>query len=210
MSKVQLQGNASGTGVFTIASPNSNTDRTLTLPDNTGTILTSASTITPSDGSVTQAKLATGVAGTGPLFLAYPGSNTTVTSSTDVVIANNIESYDTAGCFNNTGSTVGGIPPYAFLPNVAGFYLITSTINTELAASPTRYINSIRLNGGLAYRVLDTTVAFAPMVSTGSILFYLNGTTDYVQQIIYLASSTPTYSAGNTTARFSGQLVRAA
>jgi len=44
MSKVQLQGNASGTGVFTIASPNSNTDRTLTLPDNTGTILTSAST----------------------------------------------------------------------------------------------------------------------------------------------------------------------
>jgi hypothetical protein len=44
MSKVQLQGNVSGTGVFTIASPNSNTDRTLTLPDNTGTILTSATT----------------------------------------------------------------------------------------------------------------------------------------------------------------------
>ncbi len=40
MSKVQLQGNVSGTGVFTIASPNSNTDRTLTLPDNTGTLLT--------------------------------------------------------------------------------------------------------------------------------------------------------------------------
>lgn len=40
MSKVQLQGNVSGTGVFTIASPNSNTDRTLTLPDNSGTILT--------------------------------------------------------------------------------------------------------------------------------------------------------------------------
>lgn len=43
MSKVSLAGNASGTGIFTIASPNSNTDRTLTLPDNTGTILTSAS-----------------------------------------------------------------------------------------------------------------------------------------------------------------------
>ena len=40
MSKVQLQGNVSGTGVFTIASPNSNTDRTLTLPDNSGTVLT--------------------------------------------------------------------------------------------------------------------------------------------------------------------------
>jgi hypothetical protein len=38
MSKVSLSGNASGTGTFTIASPNSNTDRTLTLPDATGTL----------------------------------------------------------------------------------------------------------------------------------------------------------------------------
>jgi hypothetical protein len=57
MSKVQLQGNASGTGIFTIASPNSNTDRTLTLPDNTGTLLTSGSAIQKSQlpaGSILQ------------------------------------------------------------------------------------------------------------------------------------------------------------
>jgi hypothetical protein len=42
MSKVAIQGNASGTGTFTIAAPNSNTDRTLTLPDEAGTVLTSA------------------------------------------------------------------------------------------------------------------------------------------------------------------------
>jgi hypothetical protein len=54
MSKVQLSGNASGTGIFTIASPNSNTDRTLTLPDNTGTILTSATTTGFPAGSVLQ------------------------------------------------------------------------------------------------------------------------------------------------------------
>ena len=40
MSKVALSGNASGTGTFTIASPNSNTDRTLNLPDSSGTIAT--------------------------------------------------------------------------------------------------------------------------------------------------------------------------
>jgi hypothetical protein len=40
MSKVAIQGNASGTGTFTIAAPNSNTDRTLTLPDGAGTIAT--------------------------------------------------------------------------------------------------------------------------------------------------------------------------
>ena len=39
MSKIALTPNASGTGTFTIASPNSNTDRTLTLPDAAGTVL---------------------------------------------------------------------------------------------------------------------------------------------------------------------------
>jgi hypothetical protein len=38
MSKIALSGNASGTGTFTIASPGTNTDRTLTLPDATGTV----------------------------------------------------------------------------------------------------------------------------------------------------------------------------
>jgi hypothetical protein len=38
MSKVAITGNASGTGVFTVASPNSNVDRVLTLPDETGTV----------------------------------------------------------------------------------------------------------------------------------------------------------------------------
>jgi hypothetical protein len=38
MSKVAIQGNASGTGTLTIAAPNTNTDRTLTLPDSAGTV----------------------------------------------------------------------------------------------------------------------------------------------------------------------------
>jgi hypothetical protein len=39
MSIVKIQGNASGTGTLTIAAPNTNSDRTLTLPDQTGTLL---------------------------------------------------------------------------------------------------------------------------------------------------------------------------
>jgi len=42
MSRVVIQGDSSGTGDFTIAAPNSNTDRTLTLPDEAGTVLTTA------------------------------------------------------------------------------------------------------------------------------------------------------------------------
>lgn len=45
MSKVAITGNPSGTGTLTIAAPDTNTDRTLTLPNNSGTVLTSASDI---------------------------------------------------------------------------------------------------------------------------------------------------------------------
>ena len=59
MSKVAITGNASGTGTFTLAAPNSNSDRTLTLPDNTGTILTNATTAGFPAGSVLQVVQAT-------------------------------------------------------------------------------------------------------------------------------------------------------
>tara|TARA_R110001599_G_scaffold317850_1_gene527214 strand:+ start:338 stop:1579 length:1242 start_codon:yes stop_codon:yes gene_type:complete len=46
MSKIALSPDDSGTGTFTLASPNSNTNRTLTLPDSAGELLT-----TTGDGS---------------------------------------------------------------------------------------------------------------------------------------------------------------
>ncbi len=42
MSLVNISGNASGTGTLTIAAPNTNTDYTLTLPTQTGTLITTA------------------------------------------------------------------------------------------------------------------------------------------------------------------------
>ena len=71
MSKVAIKGNASGTGTFTIEAPNSNTDRTLVLPDEAGTVLTSASSIPTSQ-----------ITGTlGGLTLIDSGSLAGVTSS---------------------------------------------------------------------------------------------------------------------------------
>ena len=46
MSKIKFTGDSGGTGVFTIASPDSDTNRTITLPDDAGTIVTSAQTTT--------------------------------------------------------------------------------------------------------------------------------------------------------------------
>ena len=52
MAKVKIQGHASGTGVLTITAPNTSSDRTITLPDATGTLATTADTFDP-DGAVT-------------------------------------------------------------------------------------------------------------------------------------------------------------
>ena len=41
MSKVKIQGHASGTGILTVTAPNTSSDRTITLPDATGTLLNS-------------------------------------------------------------------------------------------------------------------------------------------------------------------------
>ena len=44
MAKVKIQGHASGTGVLTVTAPNTSTDRTITLPDDTGTLISSTHT----------------------------------------------------------------------------------------------------------------------------------------------------------------------
>lgn len=57
MSKIALSPNASGTALFTIASPATNTDRTLTLPDEAGTLMSTGTSLAASQlpsGSVIQ------------------------------------------------------------------------------------------------------------------------------------------------------------
>jgi len=62
MSKVAITGNASGTGTFTIAAPNSNTDRTLNLPDSAGTLLHDSSSLAAANltGTIDKARLPAG------------------------------------------------------------------------------------------------------------------------------------------------------
>jgi len=64
MSKVTIQGAATGTGVFTLASPATNTDRTLVLPDEAGTMALQ------------------GGAGVGKVLQVVSTTSTTVTSTT--------------------------------------------------------------------------------------------------------------------------------
>jgi hypothetical protein len=102
MSKVAIEGNALGSGTLTIAAPNTNSNFTLSLPDNTGTIITTGSTF----------------AGTGPAFSAYPSSPQSISNNTYTKILFQTEEFDTN---NNFASST-------FTPTVAGYYQVNLSI----------------------------------------------------------------------------------
>jgi hypothetical protein len=188
MSKVQLQGNVSGTGVFTIASPNSNTDRTLTLPDNTGTILTSASSVTQNSG---------------PAFSGKSNVIQTISSGSFTQVAFQLEEFDTNNNFSSN----------TFTPNVAGYYQFTFNVIGRGAVTLSRFIVSVYKNGATTGRQWDCDVdSGAAWFVNGSRLLYCNGTTDAITLYVYMEGS-GTLSIGSTddnTNYFSGVLVRAA
>jgi hypothetical protein len=183
LSKVAITGNASGSGTFTLAAPNSNSDRTLTLPDNTGTIITTASTF----------------AGTGPAFSAYQSSAQTLTSNVMTKIQVQTEEFDTASCFDN-------VTDYRFTPNVAGYYQVSA------ALSPNNSLTGVRMEiykNGSSFKRLTSTGAEPVGASNGSVLIYLNGTTDYVEFYGAFSSGQPAVAnAGGTY--FQAAMVRAA
>jgi hypothetical protein len=148
------------------------------------------------------------VATNAPAFSAYPSAQQTISSSTTTVVTCDTEEFDTASCFNNTGSTVGGIPAYSFMPNVAGYYMFSTTVSNEVSVSSTRFIILVRKNG-VGNRVFDYQ-NIGTFNAPGTILYYLNGTTDYVDLAVYIAASTPKINAPFAQTRFQGFLVRAA
>ncbi len=76
MSLIAMQGGATGTGTVTLLAPVTNTNRTLTLPDATGTVLSSATTTGFPAGAVLQ------------VVSAFTTTNTSTTSSSYVAVTN--------------------------------------------------------------------------------------------------------------------------
>jgi len=82
MSKVKIQGHASGTGVLTVTAPNTSTDRTITLPDTTGTLLDENSSVPAANltGTIADARFpATLPAASAANLTAIPAANITGT-----------------------------------------------------------------------------------------------------------------------------------
>ena len=189
MSKVALSGNASGTGTFTIASPNSNTDQTLTLPDNTGTILTTATA---------------GVPVNGPAFSAFRNtSDQSISATTWTKVAFNAEEFDTNSNYDNATN-------YRFTPTVAGYYSITWMVYLTTGTVANTF-TSLYKNGSIFKygTTLPSGAGYFTFVIGGAVLVYMNGSTDYVE--VYANSGqNATIASGNNLTYFQGAMVRSA
>lgn len=111
MSGVKLEGNALGTGVFTIKSPNSNTDRTFNLPDAAGTLaltsdlpyaLTSGTAVTASGTSVDFTSIPSWVK---RITVMFAGVSTNGSSNLQVQIGSG--SVETTGYLGSCGLVYG-------------------------------------------------------------------------------------------------------
>lgn len=157
---------SSGTGSIELVAPVTNLNLTATLPAATGTVM---------------------VSGNMPAFSAYPNATTTIGSGSSVKINFQVEEFDTASCFNNTASTVGSIPAYSFLPNVAGYY----QVNGAMAISGVTAGECLLFKNGSIFKAGNYNgVVGTNSVMVLSALVYLNGTTDYIALYGYVDAGT--------------------
>lgn len=170
MSQVKVQGDPSGTGIFTIASPNSNSNYTLTLPQTTGTLLA------PTGGTLPVANGGTGATSQTAYAVICGG-----TTSTDPY--QSVASVGTAGQVL-TSNGAGALP--TFQAAGGGFAAGTRLIFAQDAAptgwtkDTTNYNNhALRVVTGTAGTTggsVDFTTAFASQTPSGSVSVSVSGT----------------------------------
>jgi hypothetical protein len=110
MSRIALEGNVSGTGVFTLASPDGNTNRTLTLPDEAGTVLTSASSL------ATQTAAALNATGSAPIYACRAWVNFNGTGAVAIRASGNVSSITDNGTGNYYVNLANSMPDTRPLP----------------------------------------------------------------------------------------------
>jgi hypothetical protein len=99
MSKIALSGNANGSGTFTIASPNSNSDRILNLPDSAGTLATAESTLAQFNAS-----------GSAPVYACRAWVNFNGTGTVAIRASGNVSSITDNGTGDYTVNFTTAMP----------------------------------------------------------------------------------------------------
>jgi hypothetical protein len=151
MSSIALSGNASGAGVFTIASPNSASSYTATLPTATTTLVGTDATQTLTNKTLTtpnidSAQIAT-VSGTAPLYMCRAWVNFNGIGTVAIRASGNVSSI--------TDNGVGYYTVNFTTAMVDENYSVAGT-----AQRPTANADNIMIvNGSTTYNQLTTTAA---------------------------------------------------
>ena len=198
MSSVAITGGATGSGVITLLAPITNTDSTITLPDETGTAVTTGSTAV-----VSQAMLATNVASNGPAFLATQTSGQSISNSTFTKLQFNTEIFDTN---NNYDSSTN----YRFTATIAGYYQINA--NFAFNGNSSGFVQAqIYKNGAVIIDGSGTsnnTTIGGKGNAAGVVYLAVN---DYIEYFVWQSSGGAlTLQSGAGANTFSGAMVRAA
>ena len=195
MADIVLTGNTSG--AITVAAPAVAGTNTLTLPANTGNIVT-----TGDSSTITQGMIASGVAGTGPSFSARMTSSQTVPSTTFTKILFNVENWDTDTNYDTTLSR--------FTPTVAGYYQFNGS--AFASSSSGRVFTLLFKNGAVAkYGSNLATTVNGGICTAVNAQLEANGSSDYFECMFYQESgSAQTINADSTLTWFDGFLARAA
>ena len=182
MSQVKITGNASGTGVLTIAAPNTNTDRSITIPDKAGAIAVGAGTIVQVVSSIktdTVSTTSTSFADVSDLSVAITPSST----------SNKVLVLVTLGANGNTTSSVlfnlvrgstnlaqpdsGNHPSTINLFNTGTTDVDNAAINfldSPSTTSSTTYKIQMRVDGGTGYLNRHTSNTNYNSVSTITVM----------------------------------------
>jgi hypothetical protein len=213
MSSVIIAGDTSGS--VTLSAPAVSGTTTLTLPATTDTLVGKTTTDTLTNKTLTSPTI-TGatitVASTAaPAFSAYRQSTQSVTSNVFTKIALNTENFDTNNNFDSTTN-------YRFTPTVAGYYQFNALLSLTGTVTTQQFTGVISKNGSTSLqRHFDlnpsaTLSANAIINITASELYYMNGSTDYVELYVYyyLGTSTISGSNGYQITSLSGSMVRSA
>lgn len=154
MSKIALTPDASGTGTFTIAAPNSNTNRTLTLPDATGTVNVSGlANEVPAGSAAAPAIYSTGDTNTGIFFPAAD----TIAFTKGGVEAMRIDSAGTVffcgsstlGVFDGIGVNVASTGTTAINVTSGSVLDLNQSQNDTAARSMIRFYRQETQNGSI-------------------------------------------------------------
>ena len=125
------------------------------------------------DAIITQPELAAGVAGNGPLFLATGTTQSAPSSSVDTKIVFGTEVTDTNSNYDPSTSR--------FQPTVAGYYDIKSGMQISGTQASGTYLNLSLFKNGSQYLSMASANSQAFPQMAGSVIVYLNGSSDYVE-----------------------------